>query len=54
MHRVSCPQNPPYDRGSSRTFDNLLVFAHHYVTSQPASISTDLNMNDLHLNAEGL
>ncbi|KAJ5967220.1 hypothetical protein N7501_003468 [Penicillium viridicatum] len=36
------------------TQNNLLVFAHNYVTSQPDSTPTDLHMNELHLNAEGL
>lgn len=36
------------------TLNNLLIFAHHFVTSQPSTTSSDMNMNDLNLNAEGL
>ncbi|KAJ5423698.1 hypothetical protein N7491_008914, partial [Penicillium cf. griseofulvum] len=34
--------------------DLTLIFAHNYVTSQPRNTSTDLHMNDLSLNFEGL
>lgn len=38
------------------TLNNLLIFAHHFVTSQPGTTSSDMKMNDLNLNlnAEGL
>ncbi|KAI2702042.1 hypothetical protein DTO012A7_1007 [Penicillium roqueforti] len=54
MTRDAFGKSGPNEALTRITLNNLLIFAHHFVTSQPSTTSSDMNMNDLNLNAEGL
>jgi hypothetical protein len=54
MARNAFGKSEPNEAMARITPNNLLISAHHYITSQPGSTSTDLHMNDRKLKADSL